>query len=97
MRSILVNNDLFDGWAFWGYGLHQHPIIVNRLIHTILGEEGSNRSCTDWSNRRPLRLLAEHHYSRHSLEAILGHFGPFAFAACRFSVPLPCGARDAAS
>ena len=77
MRSILVNNDLFDGWAFWGYGLHQHPIIVNRLIHTILGEEGSNRSCTDWSNRRPLRLLAEHHYSRHSLEAILGHFGPF--------------------
>lgn len=75
MRSVLTNNDLRDGWVYWGYGLHQHPMIVNRLIHTLLGSR--NQSCDEWQTRAPLRLLVEHHYSRHSLEAILGHFGPY--------------------
>ena len=79
MRTILNRNDLFDGWAYWGYGLHQHPVIINRVIHNILegNERSGNTSCADWTRRRPLRLFAEHHYSRHSLEGILGHFGPY--------------------
>ena len=74
IRSVLTNNDMHDGWVYWGYGLHQYPIIVNRLIHMLLGPH-NNQSCA--VGRAPLRLFAEHHYSRHSLEAILGHFGPY--------------------
>lgn len=77
MRSILNQNDMRDGWAFWGYGLHQHPLIIKRLIDVLLGPRNSTRRCSDWSQRAPLRLFAEHHYSRHSLEAILSHFGPY--------------------
>ena len=42
MRSILTNNDMRDGWIYWGYGLHQHPTIVNRLMHTLLGPKNGS-------------------------------------------------------
>ena len=80
MRAVAHSNDLHDGWTYWGYGLHQHPIIINRIVHGLLnGPKGFiglskrlNHSCAAWSARAPMRLFAEHHYSRHSLEAILG-------------------------
>jgi hypothetical protein len=80
--------------------MHQHQTIVNRLMQSMLGPR--NRSCAQWSNRTPIRLLAEHHYSRHSLEVILGHFGPFSplqrvAARCRCRVVLVTRLREPAS
>ena len=91
MRQVMNLNDLHDGWAFWGYGLHQHGNVVHNLMHTLLGPR--NRSCAAWWERAPVRLLIEHHYSRHSLEAIMGHFGPLSplqriAARCRCRIVL---------
>ena len=96
-RSVLNANDMRDGWIYWGYGLHQHEMIVNRVIHTLLGPR--NQSCDDWRTRKPLRLIAEHHYTRHGLEAILSHFGPYsplqrAAAQCRCRVVLVTRLRE---
>ena len=47
VRSILNNNDKRDGWIYWGYGLHQHQMIVNKVIHAMLGPR--NESCAAWN------------------------------------------------
>ena len=98
MRSILTNNDMRDGWIYWGYGLHQHPTIVNRLMHTLLGPKNGS-DCEHASRPIRLRLFAEHHYSRHSVEAVLGQFGPFSplqrvAARCRCRIVLATRLRE---
>lgn len=75
LRTIINTNDMRDGWAYWGYGLHQHWVIADRIVGTLLGPK--NASCADWEQRAPLRLVAEHHYSRMGLMTMLGAFGPF--------------------
>ena len=73
-RAIVNQNDMRDGWAYWGYGMHQHQMITSKVISVMLGP--SNRSCDAWSGRAPLRMIAEHHYSRLPLNVVMGYFGP---------------------
>lgn len=73
LRSIVNQNDLHDGWAFWHYALHHYPAITSLVTSAMLGPR--NASCK--ARRAPLRLVAEFHYSRASLATMLAYFGPF--------------------
>ena len=56
VRELFLRNELHDGWLYWGYGLAHTQRVVAGLIELLLGPP--NRSCTDWSRRPALRLVA---------------------------------------
>ena len=76
VRELFLSNELHDGWLYWGYGLAHTQRVVTGLIELLLGP--ANRSCAEWSRRRPaLRLAAELHYSSMTAEAMMVAFGPW--------------------
>ena len=54
MRSILLENDILDGWAYWGYGLNHLRWAISTIARRL------NRSCTQ---THPLRIAGEVHYN----------------------------------
>ncbi len=101
LRSVLFENDLRDGWLYWGYGLHQHDAIMRHVVSAML--QGGNRSgggCAHWpASRAHLRLAAEYHYSRYPLSVMLTRFGPSSplqhvAAQCRCRVVLVTRLRE---
>ena len=73
LQSITFENDLRDGWAYWGYGLNNLRRVAYELQRAI------NRSsrCEDWEHRPPLRILGSLHYgSRHGIRDMFDSFGP---------------------
>eukprot|EP00966_Prymnesium_polylepis_P172772 3995760-Prymnesium_polylepis.1 len=82
MRQVFLQNDLYDGWTFWGYSLHQHKPISRAVARTLaladVRRADGNRTaaCSDWARRAPLRMLVEHHYSRITTDQMISSFGP---------------------
>ncbi|KAL3915761.1 MAG: hypothetical protein SGPRY_007089 [Prymnesium sp.] len=82
LRQIFLRNAMHDGWAFWGYSLHRFERVASALARAIvradLQVDAAHRSavCSNWTSRRPVRLLVEHHYSRISNADMLSRFGP---------------------
>eukprot|EP00326_Haptolina_ericina_P006008 CAMPEP_0181203152 /NCGR_PEP_ID=MMETSP1096-20121128/19230_1 /TAXON_ID=156174 ORGANISM="Chrysochromulina ericina, Strain CCMP281" /NCGR_SAMPLE_ID=MMETSP1096 /ASSEMBLY_ACC=CAM_ASM_000453 /LENGTH=444 /DNA_ID=CAMNT_0023293727 /DNA_START=136 /DNA_END=1467 /DNA_ORIENTATION=+ len=76
MRSIFMQNDKLDGWAFWGYGMRRMPAVASVLRLALLNK---STSCSSWAHRSPLRIAAELHYGNTlgPLEdSLMRYFGP---------------------
>jgi hypothetical protein len=41
MRSIFMQNDKLDGWAFWGYGMRRMPAVASVLRLALLNKSTS--------------------------------------------------------
>ena len=93
LRKILQENDLRDGWVYWGYGAHQFLKINELVMKTMLdGPRPANgSSCADWPARRqPLRMSVEYHYARNPQHLLLSSFGPHSPLQ---AVSAQCGCR----
>jgi hypothetical protein len=74
VRNILFDNDLRDGWVYWGYGLDHMRNVAASIVSTL-----TRPACIERRKRAPLRIAAELHYggTLAGLEAsLLAHFGP---------------------
>ena len=95
LREVFAENDMHDGWTFWGYSLHQNKIISRALVRSIImiGDPRAARNqsvCTDWDHRRPVRLQPSHLSDPVALctsvpspisRAVPSHPGPYARGA----------------
>ena len=73
LQPITFENDLRDGWAFWGYGLNNLRRVAYELQRAINRSSG----CGDWESRSPLRILGSLHYgSRYGIRDVFDAFGP---------------------
>ena len=50
MRGILLENDFYDRWTFWGYGLSRMAAVASTIAATL------NASCGRPESRAPLRI-----------------------------------------
>ena len=74
MRGVLFENDVRDGWSYWGYGLNRMPLVAAAARAAMLNASW----CAD-NERAPLLIAGELH-ADNGLGALdgslLAHFGP---------------------